>query len=484
MKRQKLRVLASLCTSIVCSIIWSCGLLGGSVEAAAPLSLEIIIPSSGQSQIAPGRDFYVLGNIQGGSQSIHHIEMTLYQEPGHRAVQHLVSHPSDSPYIQYGRLDYYGPDRSVLQTGLMPDLQYDPQRPESFQDPTRKCTWDSQSFAGLFCGGKYRLDGAGSSSEVLEAGTYEIEVTAQDAKGRVLARAKRPLQVGYFADKILSRFSPPDHFASVKNFAKQQGYQLFLDPFPGYWSVDTVMQTPAVRGLFAEVKPRWRLADASEYAGGRTHFCIYNVSPTSATYNVEVGSLIARQVIENPEVVTNYYYDIGEPNLSYVSQPGKWIAFAPNDHLQFTRADLSRKTLQENQFDPASKAGIQADLDVLDGVEIPAQESLALSGVVTPISNTPQEVTHNEDETYTIGNYIAQIAYTFTRGNQSYTIQKPVGLTRSLNGRSLFSQLEFYHVFTPRPEWAGPWWLVHVQAYDAKGQRVSGTSEQFYVRWR
>lgn len=88
--------------------------------------------------------------------------------------------------------------------------------------------------------------------------------------------------------------------------------------------------------------PKWRHADSAEYQSGKTHFYVYNVKESSATYNVEVGTLQEQNAISKPErVAYYYYYKWGEPVLNSKDSPIE--KFATGDSLELTRVDSTDK---------------------------------------------------------------------------------------------------------------------------------------------
>lgn len=455
---------------------------------AGPLKLEVTCPSKigdRYGQIVPDQDFYVLGNFEGDSSKVAKIEMTLKDSAG-KTVQTIHSVPGDTLYSDYSRLSFYDKDRSTIAHCLMPDLCYDPKNPQSFNDPWRKCTFDKYSFTGLFVGGTYKYENSLKSEDgqpipPLKEGLYSVSVNALDKDGKQLSETSFPLRVAYTDNHVSSRFSPEEHFNNVKAFAKENHYAIFIDPFPGNWGVSKYLKSPAVRKFYAEIKPRWRCADMQEYWQGVTHFPIYNVSPTSATYNVETGTLTEHKLIGEPKSVKFYYYDIGEPKIAGVDRIGKFVPFKDGDHLQFTRAELTARPQPDDKWNPAEDAKPKLDFDFTDGVTVPRGESLELFGVVTPIAVQPGDIVLNDDFSYTIKDRIATVEYTFTSGQLVKHFTKKVDLTRHLGKRDLESILEFKHTFAASPELEGHVWTVSCVALDTHGAKVAGTEESFRV---
>lgn len=315
----------------------------------------------------------------------------------------------------------------------------------------------------------------------LKEGNYVIKVKLYN-NDKFLAENSKPLRIAYSSDKILSRFSPSQHFTKVKEFAAKHKYQVFLDLFPGYWSPNNSLPELANYNIFAEILPRWRLADALEYDAGRTHMILYNISPKSATYSVEIGRLTYKQNIANGNMVKAYYYNIGEPELQEGSKQGEIVELADNDTLQFTRADLNPQNTTDNLLDMNELQSKNMDLDVYDGISVKKHESFALNGIVRPIFNSSNEVKHNSDETYTIGRSITSVKYTLDIAGKKYEWTKGIGLTRKSANRNDLSVIEFRHVFKLDPALQTGYAKLTIQAYDNTNQVVKGSTENIALK--
>lgn len=458
-------------------------------EKSANVNLNIITPSAEQNQIAPYRDFYVLGNIEGTVPESAKMQIELYEKAYDVPVQTVYAdhkfRPENINY-NYQFLNYYGENRADLSKSMMPDLLYDPSNPATFNEAWRKCTFSNQTFTAVFCGGTYDRDLSltdrnGRPLSKLQEGDYIIKVKLFN-NDKLLAESSKSLKIAYYSDKILSRFSPAQHFTKIKEFAAKRDFQVFLDLFPGYWSSNNTLPELANLHLFAEILPRWRLADALEYDQGRTHMVLYNISPKSATYSVEIGRLTYKQIINNSNMVKAYYYNIGEPELFSGNKRGEIVELANNDALQFTRADLNLQKATDNVLDIADLQSMQMDLNVYDGVTVHKGHKFALNGIIRPIKNNANEVKYNSDETYTIGRTITRVKYTLEIANQRYEWNKSVGLTRKNKNRSDLSVVEFRHIFELQPDIRTGSALLTVQAYDSYDQLVDGSHETINLK--
>lgn len=477
------------CGRVLGIILSALLLIPSFIGADTGLQLKITTPSAKQSQIAPARDFYVLGEFVGQVPQNSSMQFELYKQGESKPIRALRAdgkYKAENFFTSYSNLSYYGKDRKELSTAMMPDLVYDARNSATFRQVWRKCCFSDRNFSAVFAGGEYNRDldlqdEQGKKLLPLTPGVYNIKVKLLH-KGKVIAESDKNLHVDYCKNKILSRFSPPKHFARIKKFAEQNKYQTFLDLFPGYWSPKNNLKGFENSNIFAEILPRWRLADAQEYDFGKTHMFLYNISPKSATYSVEIGRLTYKNKISDPNYVKAYYYNIGEPELQNGKYEGELVQLADADTLEFTRADLQPAETEDNVLSDSDLNNMQSDLNVYDGISVKKGEDFALNGVVRPIANKAEDVSHNVDETYTIKNKIDSVEYKLLMGNKEKTWHKKVGLIRRTSRRADLSVVEFRHIIhIDKNEQANKAELI-VKALDSYGNFVPGSEEILHLQ--
>lgn len=397
--------------------------------------LTIVYPSLEQETIAPGRDFYVIGNIDSSvaipDNAILKVELKNNKGVVIRSVSTSIKDNKDGLNINYDLLSYYGSNRDELRNSCMPDLVYNPNKPESY-NTWIKCYYNDQNFTALIYGGTYDkdinpYDQNGRKLKPLEEGKYSIIVTLSRPGHRPIGTASRKITIKYADNKVLSRFTPAIHFERVLEEAKMHDYIVFLDPFPGFWNPHTFIDALKDSDMFCEILPKWRLADSQEYIGGRVHFYIYNVSESSATYNVEVGQLAYDDAIDDSSRVTYYYYNIGEPVLPNGCVRGILKQFYENQPVALTRVDYPTDSSVDNYVNINDLEDMRSDTDLSDGICVKAGEKISLYGVCKPI---PSNVTRDESNKYTIYNRIAYIRYMYLSYGMPIEIIRPVTLTR------------------------------------------------------
>ncbi len=461
-------------------------LLPNYVFAEGNIDMEIIFPSVSQSQVAPDRDFYVIGNINGFVPNDAKLEVVVSKDA--KVLRKIVSQKKDdksSLNIDYQLLSYYaGTDRSPLLNSMMPDLVYDKSNPQSMNYPWIKAYFNDKHFTALVNNSQtystdVNYDQNGNLYQPLVNGEYQLHVYIKNSQNQVLGHASKVVKIGHFANRVLSRFSPTNHFERVLKEAGENNYQVLLDPFPGYWSPGSFISELSSSNIFAEILPKWRHADLAEYQNGIAHFYIYNVKESSATYNVEVGTLQQQQVIANNNRLICYYYKWGEPELSNSKSPIE--RFSSNDYLAITRVDKADTSTKENSLDVNKLNSVVHDEKLSDGVNLGEINKVAVSGVVRPIQNTPSDIQKLSNNSFVIKNKIKTLSYELSCNGQTRFENKEVGMERLINNKSNPSLLEFYSLLSIPSEWQNKEIKVTVRGYDVYGKYVEGTTESFYM---
>lgn len=457
---------------------WPFGVLAEEA-GSSPVTLSIETPSDAETTIAPGRGFYVLGSIENGSSIPDNAVLTvLLTDTAGNTVRNTTTAVKGNTSLYLPKnLNYYSPvtAEDVKNSG-MPDLiSTDPVSGSDFNNASIKCYYNDSAFYAMIPGGNdidqmnWRDENGDPYAELAE-GDYTITVTLKAQDTTALAQTQKDITIGVSEDKILARFSPDEHLDFVKDWAGANGYRVYSDPFPGYWS----------QSIFCEILPEWRAADAAEYAAGKVHCVLYNLKKSSSSYSVELGSLQAQGVIDNPDRMAYYYYSIGEPSLTVDGSTvnAELDALPAGQKVALTRAEMISGDTDENSYDPADTV-TAADLNTKDGITCGnAGDTLALYGVTAPIQLASEDIVDNGDNSFTLNNKITSLHYDITGDGVDMDVDKPVDtLTRiDSEGYSNPSELEFKHGIPIDENMAGKTLGVSVTAYDAHGNAVySGT---------
>lgn len=448
-------------------------------------TVEILYPSEGESTIAAGRDFYVIGKVDGLPEGDATLAVELYAAEETTPVRCVYTDKRNNTqgmYYQYDQLNQYLDDVSQLQYSYMPDLVYDPADPDSFADAWRKCYLGDSYFTALICGGVYDqdinlMDEEGTPYTPLAEGNYTIRVSIQ--RGNQICTQEKDIVLGVNENKLCARFSPSAQYNAVSAFAEENGLRMYNDPFAGYWSSADYIPDIAELELFCEILPKWHAGEYQEYSQGTTHVVLYNIEATSATQSVEIGTLNESGALANAKC---YYYALGEPvlNLNGEQQASEILEMESGDTLQLVRVDAAAAGQADNTFDTTTSCDV-LDSALGDGAAVLGQEgNIAVTGVVTPIQNDAADIVRNEDGSFTLNNSIAMVHYILkdASGKALETIESPVGLVRKFeSGKDRTSLYEFSHVFDLSAYAEADNMSLEVYALDAKGNVVVGSEE-------
>lgn len=464
------RALLTVLTVMLCAVI---------LPSAALAEYEIVCPSPNERLIAPGRDFYVFATVPEDSALA---EVRLINENG-EVVRRVTGTDKPTFTSDIEGLNAFNADKA--DGFYMPDLIIDPSSPDSLYDGSIKCYIKNGMLFAVVAGGYYRMNGHkimdenGVPYEQLAEGKYVIEVEAGET------RLEAELAMGVTESKVMARFSPSGHLSSVTQTAADGDDRTYLDALPGYWSPSGFAPGQESNPYFAELLDRWQLADAMEYYNGEVQFYIYNLSATCATVAVELAEIQLDNAVDTR--IRAYHYDIGEPLLGYADAAtdaylmGRLIPFDADKRLVFTRAEIT-DAAEENYHIVYTGDPRPIDVDVYDGVTVPAGKALTLFGVARPIQNAQADLSRLTDTAWEIGNRITHIDYGFTCGDDSWEERREVGMRRVLaEGWEAYSLYECANVFVFPKEYAGKTISVSVKGYDAHDAYVEGADATFSV---
>jgi hypothetical protein len=438
--------------------------------------------------IAPERDFYILGEIIGEIPENTLLTVQLYRGADGKLMREVytdIKANKDGIYWDYPLITLYGTnDPDLVKDSMMPDLIYDPSDLHTFQEQWRKCYYDDYNFTATFNGGRYTYDVYpydqwGEPYEPILEGEYTVVVVALSSQGELLGRDVFPLTVGYNAEKVMSRFSPPAHYANIAAFASQYDYTLYTDPFAGLFdTVQFLVNYPA--GMEIWINRKWRIGDLIEYETGRVHFLIYDVATNSTTWAVELGAIQASQTVEDPNRLLSYYYDIGD--VAVGNRVGTFIPFLVNDKLQIPRIDFPSGPTIENYIVYSDLATVSSDFDLSDGVYVTAGSTISIFGVVKPIQVSTNDLDWNEiTSEYIIRDRASTVEYHIQpEDSLDYFIVRNIGLQREFASDNIVeSLLEFKNNLYIDPIWANSFVDISLVAYDSHDRLIPGSYEEF-----
>ena len=459
--------------------------------------IYIEFPSAAQQTIEPGRDFYVIGEFVGNIDipDDAHVEVTLVDSATSKTVRTIYSNKKndyDSLNVNYKYLNVWSDDgnREEFRKAGMPDLVYDQSDPSSFDDTWIKCFYSDKRVSASVFGGAFTrnvndLDQFGKKLGVLD-GDYlvRISVTTSD-ESKEIAYAEEPIVIGTYPDKSVSPFQPDEHFEELKQVCAENDYEIFLDPFPGYWNCSFINPDWG-EDYYGTITAKWKFMDATEYNSGNIHFYIYNVGSASTSYNVEIGEIEAHD--GNLNRLSCYYYDFGEPSLNGGKLKGTLRKMdTDTSPIAFTRAEYhtSSTTLGDNHVDMRTLDDVTVQrVSATDSVVCSAGQTVSLYGVCAPIMSKGSIEMNPATSTFDLNNRIEKIVYTIE--GESGVYEKSVGLIRenpTTNLEATDGIFEFKHDFFIPDDWSGKTLELTFSAYDSFGNCVAENVEgpTFYV---
>jgi len=454
-------------------------------QTSPTVALSLTEPADNLT-IASGRSFYVFGEMDGSIPKDANLTVTLTNPTGQTFrtvttnIKNNLNIKTDSTLLSY--YDDSDSDLKKLKESGMPDLVWDGIDSNSFTNGSLKVTYSDTDFHALITGGIPTatddqlnfVDENGNPYTALENGTYTIHVNLYDGP-TLLGSSSKVITIGTTSDKILSRFSPNNHFKNLEALAAENHWTLYEDLFPGYWDRQDL-------NLFAEILPEWRAADAAEYADGLVHCVLYNLKKSSSSYSVELGTLEKQGVIDNPNRMCYYYYDIGEPELRTQTETleGQIVAMTPGDKLTYTRCDVEGGISNDNEFYQDTPNIISTDTNIKNGVTASVGETLAFYGVAAPLQLADDAIVDNGDNSFTLNNKLSILHYHIKGDGVDKSFDKPIELVRiDANNWTYPSEVEFKHDLTIDKNMAGKTLTVQVMGYDQQGTHIAASDEIF-----
>lgn len=431
--------------------------------------IRMEVPSPAQQTIEPGCDFYIIGdfiaNVPVPDDA--HVEVKITNRSNGSTPRILYcdkKNDYENLYVDYEYLNVWSDNgnREEFRKAGMPDLVYDKNNPETFKNTWIKCFYSDKRFSATVYGGEFNRDvnpkdQFGNTLKVLDPGKYYIDVNVTSSDGKyIIAYAHEDLTIGTYPNKIVSPFEPESHFNDIKAECKKTGYEIFLDPFPGYWNCSFINPEWG-EDYYGTITAKWHYMDAAEYNSGNIHFYIYNVGLNSTSYNLEISHMEA--IDGSLDRLTNYYYSMGEPSLHNGAIKSTFVEMdTSKSPIAYSRVDFLDTSLGDNILDMRTLATVRTER-CKDTVTCNTGEILAFYGVCKPIMSIGK-LTPNDKYVYSPNNEIETVTYTLTveGTGETTTVTKKVGLDRIDSPEPLEAThgiFEFKHDFEIPEKWAG-----------------------------
>ncbi len=462
--------------------------------------ITITAPSDENGPVTPGHGFFISGTILGDKALSEgtSLRVSVLDKDGKEVRYAASSHKDEDIIDRFAEAFFYyaddiDPKRSDVHAKEFPCLIVeDAEHPEaSLKNANIKCFFSDESFNAfipyatdkahglLIDDGIGYVDEAGNVYDALPEGDYTASAVLTDSNGQVIASAQKKFSIEPAKNTILCRFHPDEHYENMKAFAAENKLSMNIDYLPGYYKDQNGNDKGGLRAMFIG-------GDAALYNGSHINMFEYLASPTSSSLTIELPFIEKYYNIDDPNIFTTYYYDIGEPSISAGKDTikGKIVSAEAGDKLILCRADLSDNGA-EGKLVLNDTHIIQTDTDLSDGVSFSVTDSgeLALAGLAVPYQLKDDEILFDPAKNKTgLLNRMDKLVYLVWDGNETKKYEKPVTLTRTFaDGSEYDSIMEFYHVFTKSEIDPSRDYAVSVYGIDLNGERIDGTKEFFTV---
>ena len=472
---------------IVCIIIALLSLAGCSRQqkTESDIALAINSPSDEFTTIASGRDFKVMGSIEGEVPEDALVKVSLIDEEG-TEIRYAQGSRNN---INAVSLDWYeGPVIQFTDKYELSDIAYTaPElvnlRDKSPYDATTKCVWTDDSFAalivsatdekhGLYCDDYFNLvDENGNAYDAFPEGKYTIRVTVFAKGGQVLAEQEKKINIGGSKSTLILRGGNNDMRKLMEKWAVDNGFMVLADLLPGmygpYYQFSTIAMSFAAEG--------------SEYMSVPITTMLYNITESSTSYGMELAAFVQKpHRTDNPDEVQYYCADIGEYEIAGTKCK---LVKMPENKMRICRIDSVSDDAKDGVFINDGHQIADTDLSDNDGWSVSGNNKIAIMGVTAPYQLNGREIIPDKEKIgfYNYCNGIDPLQFTFESEEESFTETRPMGMYRLENpdDEGSKSVYEFYSMFDSTLFKAEKTYRVTVTAYDRKSELVPSVYNEF-----
>lgn len=349
--------------------------------------ITLVSPGSEEIEIAPGRDFYVVGKInrEGKSASSYplNVKIELLNSKG-EVVRSLTSRvaPDGITSAQYFMTDYdmgsaiEDPKGVNIIQYASPDIMFDGYDRDSIRYPYSKILVKDDYFAAVIYGGNtkgfdllYQDDSENTLTDIT-AGRYILVVTALNKDNEEVARYQQILNFGNSSERIIAC---DDN--AVREYAKSNNITL-NNSIVGKWTPYNYINK--ANGFSYIIPMRYVTNVISEYGNGSTvNILINNIHTSDTDMNLKLGSVFASKSPKN-----YLYYNIGDKEVSFdfngtsLKNIGEIVNHGSQNFVKVLRSET------------IDGINTYADFNSRDGFVLTEGKSSSFYGVFSPIVKT------------------------------------------------------------------------------------------------
>ncbi|MBQ6794602.1 MAG: S-layer homology domain-containing protein [Clostridia bacterium] len=283
---------------------------------------EIVLFAPSESEIAPTRDFYVVGKIDRKGQSAAsmplNVKIELIDASGKvvRLLESNVGARGTTP-AEYYLLDYEqgsavnDSNGKGLNLFTPPDIIFDGNDRNSIRSMNNKIVVKEDYFAAVIYGGAtkaYELDYVDENQKPLAdiaKGNYILRITATDLNGQEVCASETKLTFGVDKGRVIASDNK-----LIADYADENNLTV-TNSVAGLWAPSSYF--PASKDFSYMISKRFNENIALEYKSAKdVSILLYNLDLSDETLINMLGA-----VYEVPTNKTYLYYDIGEKQISF-----------------------------------------------------------------------------------------------------------------------------------------------------------------------
>ncbi len=460
--------------SFICILIFSV-----IASAAGAAEIQITAPGQYETEIAPGRDFYVIGTIERDNSAAEeplNIKAELFDEWGNtvRKVESFVA--PDGTTLGALLFTYYEGGQakndksgSLLRSYAPPELIYNGNDSQSIYNAENKIVVKEDYFAAIICGGgesvsAYYVDSEeGERVTRLAEGKYTLKITAVNRDNNVVCTAEKEIVISGEKPRLI--YNREYIGEDIYSFAEENG-QTIAQSIPGFWKPSRFMDAP--ESFSYTIPEYYSINSAEEYKNAKSvDVVLYALDTSDKEINQALGSTLSKN--SNTEL-TYSYYDIGAPEIEY--------DFASNHFKRDGRLVSSKdgkfiKPLRSTVFYGDET---YEDFNIDDGIVLTKGCKSVISGVFSP--SELQAVPDGGN--YNISDKTESIKAVITDKNNKVlyeTVCEPYVIRKNDDDKDIIHSYEFELAIIPDEMTVSDDLSLIISACDAEGNALTASGK-------
>ncbi len=374
---KKFFVLLLMCMSVIIA----------SVTVASAADIILYTPADTESEIMPGRDFYVIGKINRGDQNVLNlplnVKIELLNSNGdiiRTAESNVSSSGTTSPdYIyfdyEHGTL-VNGPNNMAINLFTPPDIIFDSIERQSIQTPQNKVVVKEDYFAAVIYGGATKEFELAYYDEDMKPliditkGEYTLRVVAKMLDGTEICKTEKKLTF----DNTKGRIIASDNNL-ILDYAKENDLTVSWS-IAGNWKPSTFISAPDDYSYI--IAKRFSDNVACEYENAKeVSILLHNITNDNVQFKYAIES-----AFKTASEKKYLYFEAGEPVYNFTFNGANLTKVSnviSTDETSFVKILRSKAVDNTNEY---------PDFNAEDGFVLTKGIKTSFYGVFTPIFKT------------------------------------------------------------------------------------------------